>query len=200
MTFNFAYASLPTPDLAVITGSNLPGSLRPQFTWSAIPSDFSTFVKTCIHFFSTTRESKGPSSHRPPFYRTKQSDLLQFEYIRIVPSVSGENNVLMLCDDHSGYKWFFDFVSTSPVTASTAITDWCASFGAQDVLCQTYSRASRTRPYLSWRRVSMYPMTLRYRTLLGVMGLSCDSRRNYFEISMLSSPGFSSILESWLIL
>lgn len=43
-------------------------------------------------------------------------------------SPSGERNILMLRDDHSGYSWLYPAEATSAETATQAIIEWSAAF------------------------------------------------------------------------
>lgn len=42
--------------------------------------------------------------------------------------MDGAKYVLMLCDDHSDYKWFFPIADTLAEHAANTIIDWCAAF------------------------------------------------------------------------
>lgn len=45
-----------------------------------------------------------PRHYGYTLHGTTADDLLQFEFIKIAPSMTGEKYILMLRDDHSNYK------------------------------------------------------------------------------------------------
>lgn len=109
-------------------------TLRQNFFWSTISPDIRTFVRSCIHCLSTTGGERVPRPFGPSVHGTAPNDLVQFDYIEIAPSRTGEKYVLMLRDDHSDYKWFFAFTDTAADNAAQAIIDWCAAFGVPKML------------------------------------------------------------------
>lgn len=54
---------------------------------------------------------------------------MQFDYIDLVPSNSGDKYVLMLRDAQSDYKWVLCFPNTDVENAAHAIIDCCAANG-----------------------------------------------------------------------
>lgn len=68
-----------------------------------MPGDVKTFVCACIHFLSTIGGEKIPRPFGPAVHGTKPNDLVQFDYIRLGPSKSGDKYVLILRDYHSDY-------------------------------------------------------------------------------------------------
>lgn len=69
-----------------------------------------------------------PRPFGPSVHGTSPNALLQFYYIEIAPSATGEKYVLMMRDDHSNYCWLFAFPDTSAENAARAIIDWSAAF------------------------------------------------------------------------
>ena len=61
---------------------------------------------------------------------TDANKLVQFDYIDLGKSSSGDVYVLMIRDDLSGYCWFYPTPSNSAEQVSHALLDWCADFGA----------------------------------------------------------------------
>ncbi len=59
---------------------------------------------------------------------TKPNDLLQFDYIDLGPSNSGNMYVRIMRDSHSDYMWFLCFPNTCAENAVTAFIDWCSTF------------------------------------------------------------------------
>lgn len=98
-----------------------------QFFWTTIESGVRTFVRFCIHCLSTSEGERVPHPFGPCIHGTAPSYLLQFDYIEIAPSQTGEKYVLMLRDDHLDYNWFFAFADTSAENAAQAIIDWSAA-------------------------------------------------------------------------
>ena len=109
-------------------------TLASTYHWSTLHEDFKTFVRVCIHCLSTTGGEKVPRPFGPSFHGTAPHDLLQFDYIELGESSSGEKYVLMLRDDHSDFKWFFPCMETTAETAAQAIIDWCSSFAVPKAL------------------------------------------------------------------
>lgn len=103
--------------------------LSKMFFWQTLSVDVRDFVKACIHCLSTKSGSKTPRPFGAAMHGTKPNDVLQFDYIELLPSKNGCKYVLMLRDDLSDYKWFFEFADTLATNAATAIIDWCAAFG-----------------------------------------------------------------------
>lgn len=97
-------------------------------------TDVRNFIRSCIRCLSTVGGGNTPRPFGPAVHGTKANDLLQFDYIEIGPSDTGEKYVLMLRDDHSDYKWLFAFLDTSAANASRAIIDWAAAFGVPNGL------------------------------------------------------------------
>lgn len=109
-------------------------ALRSKFKWSTLTEDVQAFVRACIHCLSTVGGEKVPRPFGPAVHGTKPNDLVQFDYIDLGPSKTGDKYVLMLRDDHSAYKWFFCFPSTDAENAATAIIEWCSTFGVPNAL------------------------------------------------------------------
>lgn len=65
--------------------------------------------------------------YEPALFRTKLIALVEFDYIELSRSFTGEKHV---CNDHSGYSWFYTASSTDSETAANALLDWGAAFGA----------------------------------------------------------------------
>lgn len=104
-------------------------ALRSIFNWSTLTEDVRDFIRACIHCLSTSGGEKVPRPFGPAVHGTGPNDLLQFDYIDLGPSISGDNYVLMMRDDHSDYKLFYCFPDTSAENAATAIIEWCSMFG-----------------------------------------------------------------------
>lgn len=100
-----------------------------RFHWTSLKDDVSLFVSSCIHCLSTAGGERTPRPFGPSTFGTHPNDLLQFDYIDMGKSTTGDKYILMLRDDHSGYAWFYPTVSTSAEQAASAIVDWCAAFG-----------------------------------------------------------------------
>ena len=96
------------------------------------------------HCLSTQGGEKVPRPFGPAVHGTAPNDLVQFDYIEIGPSNTGEKYVLMVRDDHSDYKWFFPFANTNAENAAIAIIDWCAAFTVPKSLmsCLLYTSPS----------------------------------------------------------
>lgn len=109
-------------------------TLRQSFFWSTLTSDVRTFVRSCIHCLSTIGGERVPRPFGSSVHGTSPNELLQFDYIEIAPSGTGDKYVLMLRDDHSDYKWFFAFADTSAENAAQVIIDWSAAFGVPKML------------------------------------------------------------------
>lgn len=103
--------------------------LRKHHFWETMLTDVRSFVRPCIHCLSTIGSGKVPRPFGPAVHGTAPNELLQFDYIELDESRTGEKYVLMLRDDHSDYKWSFAFIDTAAENAATAILDWCAPFG-----------------------------------------------------------------------
>jgi len=108
--------------------------LRASFFWSTMTVDIRSFVRACIHCLSTTGGGKVPRPFGPATHGTKPNDLVQFDYLEIGPSKTGEKYLLLLRDDHSDYKWFFVFHDTLAENAAHALIDWAAAFNVPNGL------------------------------------------------------------------
>lgn len=71
-----------------------------------------------------------PRPFAPALFGTKPNDVVQLDYIEAGASRTGENNVLMVCDDHSGYSWFYPASRTDSEAAANMLLDWSAAFCA----------------------------------------------------------------------
>ena len=87
------------------------------------------FVSSCIHCLLTVGGERTPRPFGPSVFGTHPNDLLQFDYIELGKSTMGDQYVLILRDDHSGYAWFYPTVSTSAEKAASALIAWCAACG-----------------------------------------------------------------------
>lgn len=140
--------------------------LRKYYFWSTLTSNIRTFVQACIHCISTVGGQKIPRSFGPSVHGTKPNDLSQFDYVEMARSKTGEKYILMIRDDHSNYKWFFAFDSTSAKNAAHAILDWCAAFGVPSGLMSdgpTHFR-NKTLRQVSRRLKVPHHFTLPYTT------------------------------------
>lgn len=63
----------------------------------------------------------------------RRNDLIQFEYIELGKSTTGDKYVLMIREDHSGYAWFYPTVNTEAEQAANALVDCSADFGPPHV-------------------------------------------------------------------
>lgn len=72
---------------------------------------------------------KVPRPFGPAVIGTKPKDFLQFDYLDLGRSPTGDRYVLVMRDDHSGYAWLYPTASTNAEEAVQAITDCCAAFG-----------------------------------------------------------------------
>lgn len=63
-------------------------------------------------------------------YGTEPNSLVQFDYLDLGTSYTGDKYVLMISDDHSGYSWLYPTPDTSADQAAHALLDWCSAFGA----------------------------------------------------------------------
>lgn len=104
-------------------------ALESRFHWDTLEDDAKLFVSSCIHCLSTTGGEKVPRPFGPALFGTKPNDLLQFNYLTLGKSVTGDRYVLMMRDDHSGYAWLHPTPSTNGEEAAQAIIDWCAELG-----------------------------------------------------------------------
>lgn len=104
--------------------------LSPAFSWSFLSNDVCLFVSSCIHCISTKKGEMIPRPHSPALHGTEPNDLLQFYNIELGLGSTGDNYILMLCDDRSGYSWLYPPEIISAETAAHAILDWCAAFGS----------------------------------------------------------------------
>ena len=109
-------------------------SLSKSFKWSTLQADVRAFVRACIHCLSTSGGEKVPHPFGLSVHGTKANDNLQFDYIDLGASQSGDKYVLMLRDDHSDYKCFLAFPNTLAENAATAVIEWCAVFGVPNGL------------------------------------------------------------------
>lgn len=109
-------------------------ALRSEFHWSTLSEDTCIFYRACIHRLSTLGGEKIPRSFGPALHGTKPGDLVQFDYIHLGISNSGDKYDLMIRDDHSDFKWFFCFPNTDTENAATAIIEWCSTFGVPNGL------------------------------------------------------------------
>ena len=75
--------------------------LRKSFVWSTLKEDVASFLCFFLQCLSTTGGEKVPRPFGPALHGTECDDLLQFDYIEIGPSDSGEKYILMLQDDFS---------------------------------------------------------------------------------------------------
>lgn len=109
-------------------------TLSSHFYWSSLSEDVAIFVRTCIHCLSTTGGETVPRPFGPSRHGTTPNALLQFDYIEMCSTPTGEKYILMLRDDHSGYSWLYPAENTSADTAANAIIDWSAAFGIPEGL------------------------------------------------------------------
>lgn len=103
-------------------------SLCNHFFWNTVKEDAPALVRSSIHCLSTLVGRKVPRPFSPAFHGTAMNDLLQFGYIEISPSTSGEKYILIMREDHSDYMWFYACHYLTSETAPQAIIDWCAAF------------------------------------------------------------------------
>lgn len=92
--------------------------------------DVDMFVSSCIHCLSTKGGGKVPHPLGQALLGTKPNELVQFDYIELGASRTGENYVLMVRDDHSGYSWSYRASRKDSETASNSLPDWSATFRA----------------------------------------------------------------------
>lgn len=78
-------------------------AVKKIFWWSTMSEDIRTFVQKCIHCMSTTGGKKVPSPLGEALHGTKSNDLLQFDYLKVGCSNTGEKYVLLMRDGFSGY-------------------------------------------------------------------------------------------------
>lgn len=103
-------------------------ALAKKYFWNTLRSDVHSFVKACIHCISTLGDEKVRQPFGISAHGTQPDDLLQFDYVEISPSRTGQNYILMLRDDHSDYKLLFSTPVTVAENVALAIIDWCAAF------------------------------------------------------------------------
>lgn len=82
-------------------------AITSRFHWDTVEKDTKLFVSSCIHCLSTTGGAKVPRPFGPAVFGTKPDDLLQFDYLKLGESTSGDKYVLMMRDDHSAYAWLY---------------------------------------------------------------------------------------------
>lgn len=109
-------------------------AISEKFSWSTLSEDVDLFVASCIHCLSTTGGEKIPRPFGPAVFGTSPNELLQFDFLELGKSTTGDKYVLMLRDDHSGYTWIYPSITTDAEHAATAVIDWCAAFGPPSTL------------------------------------------------------------------
>lgn len=101
-----------------------------HYYWTTLEADVKLFVSSCIHCLSTTSGDKIPRPFGPSVHGTRPNDLIQFDYIELGKSTTGDKYVFMIRDDHSGYAWFYPTVNQEAEQAAVALIDWSAAFGS----------------------------------------------------------------------
>lgn len=91
--------------------------------------DVDLFVSSCIHCLSTTEGGNLSRPIVPALFGTKPNDLIQFDYIILGSSRTGPKYVLMVCDNHRGYAWFYPASNTDSETTPNVSLDWRATVG-----------------------------------------------------------------------
>lgn len=104
-------------------------ALKQRFFWGTLTADFQSFVRSCLQCLSTIGRTRVPRPFCPAVHSVKPDDLLQDDYLELGPGSTGQQYVLILSDDHSGYCWLFPFTNTNAENAAHVIVDWCAAFG-----------------------------------------------------------------------
>lgn len=84
---------------------------------------------SCISFFSTIAIDTAHSRYGPALHSTYANSRVKFNKIELSKSPTGDKYVLLLCDDHSGYTWFYPAESTSADTVVSELIDWSTDFG-----------------------------------------------------------------------
>lgn len=107
-------------------------ALRAHFAWSTLSADVKTFVKKFIHCLSTTGGETFPRPFGSTLHGTTPNALVQFDYISMGKATTGDQYILMIRDDHSGYCWLFPAATLAAETSADALNDWSASFGVPD--------------------------------------------------------------------
>ncbi len=84
-------------------------AIREPYFRSKMKSDIITFVKSCIHCVSTIGGEKILRPFGPAMHGIQSNDLLQFDYLEMAHSDSGEKYLLLLRDDFSSHCWLIPF-------------------------------------------------------------------------------------------
>lgn len=103
-------------------------ALHSSFFWSTMQDDIKQFIKYCIHCLLTTRGNQEPRPYGPSFYGTESNDVLQFDYLELLPNNKGEKYILVLRDDFSSYVWLFPFAEATAEKSAETILEWCTTF------------------------------------------------------------------------
>lgn len=74
-----------------------------------------------MHYQSTVGREKISRPLDPVVYRTKASNLLKYDYIKLGAMRNGETYVLMTLDDPLDHWWFFAFPKPGRNAASAII-------------------------------------------------------------------------------
>lgn len=167
--------------------------LQNVFFWSTMSSDVKTFVASCIHCPSTVGGGRVPRPLGLAVYGTSSNDQLQFDYIEIASSSSGEKFVLMLREDHSDYKWIFAFADTVAENAARSIIHWYAAFRVHKGLMSVARSILKTRLCVLFLKASRFRTISLYRTLHGATAPLNVWAKNCFESLMQPRRNFSSV-------
>lgn len=65
----------------------------------------------------------------PAIHGSKPNKLVQFYYIDLGPTETGDKYVLMNRDGLSHYTWLYSFAGTNEENADNSLIEWCAAFG-----------------------------------------------------------------------
>lgn len=117
-------AYFPFAVLPVTTQVPLP-SMCSQTNYMGLPAQPTSNCSFSHASIASLRQRgrRFPDRVGPDLHGTKTIDLLQFDYIKMSESPTGEKYVLALFHDHSGYRRLYPTASTDVESSAHAILD-----------------------------------------------------------------------------
>lgn len=98
-------------------------AISDTFYWKTQSTGVDSLLTACINFISTTGGHKEPLPYVFFLHGRKPNYLIQFDYLDMSISSSGDLYPLLIKDDHLGHRWFYPTPNTCAEDASHALID-----------------------------------------------------------------------------
>lgn len=140
-------------------------------------------MPTRLHSLSLDSWERMFRPSEPSMHGKKPNEILQLHYIELGRSSDGNNNLVMLINDHPSYSWIFAFSSATAENAGFLNLDYCAAFGKPKWFISDGSTHFQNETVRIFPRFSRPRTTLQYPTVHVITMQSSSLARNSFENS-----------------